>query len=60
MGSPPPTVFDRVNADFPTAKSRQIAENFHKTILRDSEVKDLWSQTGFVEKEKPAKFKRKV
>jgi hypothetical protein len=49
--SPPPTVFDRVNAAFPAAKSCEIAENFRKTILRDSQVKDLWSQTGFMEKE---------
>jgi len=51
--SPPPTVFDRVNADFPAAKSSEIAQNFHKTILRDSEVKDFWNETGFVEKMNP-------
>jgi hypothetical protein len=58
--SPPPTVLDRVDADFPTAKSRQIVEDFRDTILRDSQTKDMWMRTGFVEKEKPAKFKRKI
>jgi hypothetical protein len=52
--SPPPTVFDRVDADFPAAKSCEIAMNFRETILRDSQVKDFWSKTFFVEKANPA------
>jgi hypothetical protein len=40
---PTPTnpIFERVDAEFPAAKSRQIAENFRDKILRDSGLRDL-------------------
>jgi hypothetical protein len=34
--------FERIASDFPAAMSRQIAENFRETILRDSGLPDLW------------------
>jgi hypothetical protein len=50
--SPPHTVFDRVDAKFPAVKSCEIAMNFRETILRDSQVPDLWDKIFFVEKER--------
>jgi hypothetical protein len=57
--SPPPTVFDRLNKKFPATKSHEIAEQFRETILRDSQIKDLWQTVGYVEKPEPIRFKRK-
>ena len=55
--SPPQTVFERVDTDFPAAKSWEIAKDFRETILRDSNVKDFWHTTGFVEKDDPKQTK---
>jgi hypothetical protein len=47
--TPSNPVFERVDAEFPAGKSREIAENFRDTILRDSGMRDLWWEEGFVE-----------
>ena len=52
--TPSNPVFERVDADFPAEKTREIAENFRDTILRDSGMPDLWWKEGFVEKPAPS------
>lgn len=51
--SNPPNLFDHVDADFPAAKSRRIAENFRDAVLRDANMEDLWWRQGYAEKQKP-------
>lgn len=51
--APPLSLLERVDAEFPAAKSCEIALTFRETILRDSEVNDFWSTTSFVEKPNP-------
>ena len=48
--SPPPTLLDHVDADYPTSKSRQIAESFRDTLLRDSKLENLWWRQAYAEK----------
>jgi hypothetical protein len=50
LGGQSGSVFERADAEFPARKSREIAENFRDTILRDSGMRDLWWEEGFVEK----------
>jgi hypothetical protein len=40
--SPPPNLFDDVDADFLAAKSRRIAEDFRDAVLRDANMENLW------------------
>ena len=58
--SPPPNLFDHVDADFPTAKCRQIVESFRDTVLRDAKMENLWWKQSYAEKQKPARFQREV
>jgi hypothetical protein len=58
--SPLPSLFDHVEVDYPTAKSREIAESFREGLLRDSKLEDPWWTQGYAEKQKPDRFERKV
>ena len=58
--SPPPSLFDHVEVEYPTGKSREIAESFREVLLRDSKLEDLWWTQGYAEKQKPDRFERKV
>src|SRR5439155_19610976 len=58
--SPPPNLFDHVDADFPAEKSRQICEDFRDVVLGDTEMEDLWWRQSYAEKEKPGRFQREA
>ena len=58
--TPPPNLFDHVDADFPASKSREIAESFRDTLLGDAQMENLWRKESYAEKHKPARFQREV
>jgi hypothetical protein len=58
--TPPPNLFDHVDADFPASKSREIAESFRDSLLGDAQMENFWWKQSYVEKQKPARFQREV
>ena len=46
--SPPPTIFDHVDFDYPALKVFGIVTRFKDTILTDLELQDLWWRQGYV------------
>ncbi len=51
--SPPPTLFDHIEADFPASRVLEIATAFRDRFLADVGLDDLWWKQGYAEISKP-------
>jgi len=48
--TPPPTIFDDVDFDYPASKVLEIATSYRESLLKDLKLEDVWHRLGYVEK----------
>lgn len=48
-GTPPPTIFDHAQFDYPAEKVLSIVEDFRRALLNDLSLDDLWWEQHYAE-----------
>ena len=51
--SPPPTIFDHVEVDYPAKRVLELATQFRDTFLADVGLEDMWWKQGYSETVRP-------
>jgi hypothetical protein len=55
--SPPPTIFDHTDFDYPASRVWQIVSDFRDRFLADVGLEDFWWRQGYAELARPQKVK---